>query len=333
MADEWKGALSAYIQQQNKDEVDFRPHSVPTLVTDLDYLVQRGERKAALADWYLRRKAVPLRSETRAKLLREVEHGKDETEVELQFHRAIYYEKGGVTHKEERIDQERLTLLRDNGNWSITRVDIHVAERHPHTGLPYTAQDAYLEIPRAGARPYLNREVLGYGGQSRAKVYNRGEAAAYADRWWNSSNPEFHEFAVDCTNYISQSLFAGGAPINYTGKRESGWWYKGYVGGKEAWSYSWAVANSLERYLSGGGFGTIVVDRPQQLDLGDVIIYDWDGNGAYEHSTIVTAFDAAGMPLVNAHTTNSKHRYWDYRDSYAWTKNTVYRFFHLADRF
>ncbi|MNU44539.1 putative amidase domain protein [compost metagenome] len=333
MAEEWKGALSAYIQQQNKDEVDFRPNAVPTIVTDLDYLIQRGERRQALSEWYDRRKALPLRSETRAKLLRELTNRQDEVQVDLQLHRTIYYEKGGVAHKEERIDVERLTLQREDGNWSIIRVDIQVAERHPHTGLPYTAEDTDLEIPRSLASPYLNREVLGFGGQGRGSTYNRSEAAAYADRWWNSSNPEFQEFAVDCTNFISQSLFAGGAPINYTGKRESGWWYKGYVGGKEAWSFSWSVANSLERYLSGGGLGARVVDRPQQLDLGDVIIYDWDGNGAYEHSTIVTAFDAGGAPLVNAHTTNSKHRYWDYRDSYAWTKNTVYRFFHLADRF
>lgn len=63
--------------------------------------------------------------------------------------------------------------------------------------------------------------------------------------------------------------------------------------------------------------------------MGDVIIYDWDGDGSYQHSTIVTAFDAGGMPLVNAHTTPSKHRYWDYRNSYAWSENTVYRFFGL----
>lgn len=79
--------------------------------------------------------------------------------------------------------------------------------------------------------------------------YRREDAVLYADRWWDGFNPEFAAFEVDCTNYISQSLFAGGAPINYTGKRESGWWYKGYVGDKEAWSYSWSVANALERFL------------------------------------------------------------------------------------
>ncbi|MBP2001711.1 hypothetical protein J2Z69_002756 [Paenibacillus shirakamiensis] len=333
MAEEWKGALSAYIQQQNKDEVDYRPHTVPTVVTDLDYLVQRGERKQMLEAWYKKRKATPLRSETRAKLLREVEQREGEVEIDLEFHRTIYYEKGGVSHKEERIDYERLTLQRENRDWSIIRVVVQVPERHPVTKLPHNEQYTDQDIPIAQGRPYLNNKVLGDGGRSRSSIYKRAEAADYADRWWDKTNPEFADFAVDCTNYISQSLFAGGAPINYTGKRESGWWYKGYVGSKEAWSYSWAVANSLERYLSRGGLGATIVERPEQLDLGDVIIYDWDGKGTYGHSTIVTAFDASGMPLVNAHTTSSKHRYWDYQDSYAWTKNTVHRLFHIADRF
>jgi hypothetical protein len=37
--------------------------------------------------------------------------------------------------------------------------------------------------------------------------------------------------------------------------------------------------------------------------------------------------------LISAHTTNSKNRYWDYRDSYAWTSLTKYRFFHMPDQF
>ncbi|MMZ62195.1 putative amidase domain protein [compost metagenome] len=82
---------------------------------------------------------------------------------------------------------------------------------------------------------------------------------------------------------------------------------------------------------SGRSFDAVPVERPEQLMLGDVISYDWDGDGTFQHSTIVTAFDAGGMPLVNAHTVNARHRYWDYRDSYAWTDRTVYRFYHIAD--
>jgi hypothetical protein len=76
-----------------------------------------------------------------------------------------------------------------------------------------------------------------------------------------------------------------------------------------------------------------MVESADQLQLGDVILYDWNGDYRFQHSTIVTAFDVDGMPLVNANTVASRHRYWDYKDSYAWTEKTRYRLFHLADQF
>ena len=75
------------------------------------------------------------------------------------------------------------------------------------------------------------------------------------------------------------------------------------------------------------------VESAAELALGDVISYDWGGDGRFQHTTIVTAFDANGMPLVNANTVPSRHRYWDYKDSYAYSDRTQYRFFHLQDYF
>ena len=37
------------------------------------------------------------------------------------------------------------------------------------------------------------------------------------------------------------------------------------------------------------------------------------------------------MPLVNAHTFNSRMRYWNYEDSTAYTPNMKYRFFTIVD--
>ncbi|MNW38711.1 Putative amidase domain-containing protein [Fontibacillus panacisegetis] len=334
MAEEWRKILSIYVNQYNQDEVDYRVRTDSQIVTDLDYLMKSGERKRKLEGWYRDRGASPLRCETRARLVREIENRSGEIEVELILGQKIYYEKGGARHQEERMEKQRLTLQREGDGWNVSRVFQPVPERSPAMMLPFLQEkETGYERRNGSPKPFLNHELLG-GGASRSIVYRREDAVLYADRWWDSFNPEFSAFEVDCTNYISQCLFAGGAPINYTGKRESGWWYKGYVGGREAWSYSWSVANALERHLthSNSGLRAELVDRPEQLELGDVIIYDWDGNGSYQHSTIVTAFDAGGMPLVNAHTVPSKHRYWDYRDSYAWNESTVYRFFHIADR-
>lgn len=166
------------------------------------------------------------------------------------------------------------------------------------------------------------------------KIYDRAKAVGYANKWWNSYNSAYRHFEDDCTNYVSQSLFAGGAPMSL-GSRASGWWYKGSGGSGDVWSYSWTVANAFRWFLSNNRAGLIAeeVDSPNQLTLGDVICYDFDGDGKWQHNVIVTAIDISGMPLVNAHSVNSRERYWSYQDSYAWTPKIKYTFFHIADKF
>ncbi|MDO7908247.1 amidase domain-containing protein [Paenibacillus sp. JX-17] len=332
MEKEWKNTLFAYVNQYNQCEIDFRPQAKESVIADLDVLLERGSRMERLQQWYREREAVPLRCETRARLSKLVLDTPEEACVDVSLYIRLFYEKRGMNHREERMEQERLTFTRDGGQWAVTRIERSVPERGLSAGA-YPFEPA--ETVHAHNLPLLNRKVTGPASRSRNARYRREEAVDYADRWWNSSNPEFEAFEVDCTNYISQCLFAGGGPIHYTGRRESGWWYKGLAAGRELWSYSWAVSNSLQRYLDSSTWGLRAeqVERPEQLALGDVIFYDWDGDGTFQHSTIVTAFDAGGMPLVNAHTVSSRHRYWDYKDSYAWNDATVYRFYHIADQF
>jgi hypothetical protein len=158
--------------------------------------------------------------------------------------------------------------------------------------------------------------------------YNRLKAVQYAERWWNSYNPAYKKFENDCTNFISQCLHVGGAPMRGYPNRGNGWWLQ-----QANWSYSWAVANSLRLYLalSKAGLRSKEVSSPDQLLLGDVICYDFEGDGRYNHNTIVTGKDAYGMPLVNAHTYNSRMRYWAYEDSSAYTPNIKYKLFTILD--
>ena len=158
--------------------------------------------------------------------------------------------------------------------------------------------------------------------------YNRLKAVQYAERWWNTYNPAFQKFENNCTNYISQCLRAGEAPMRGHPNRGNGWWYQ-----QRNWSYSWAVAHSLKTYLGNSKSGLRVreVSSPDQLILGDVICYDFEGDGRFNHNTIVTGKDAYGMPLVNANTYNSRMRYWAYEDSSAYTPNIKYKFYAIID--
>ncbi|MGJ7910142.1 amidase domain-containing protein [Neobacillus sp. LXY-1] len=181
---------------------------------------------------------------------------------------------------------------------------------------PIDQTDIGAEIPSTG-----DMERLSY-------AYNRLRAVQYAERWWNSYNPAYKKFENDCTNFISQCLRAGGAPMRGYPNRGNGWWTQ-----TNNWSYSWAIAHSLRLYLpkSQSGLRAREVNSPDQLLLGDIICYDFEGDGRFNHNTIVTGKDANGMPLVNAHTYNSRQRYWAYEDSSAYTPNIKYKFYSIMD--
>lgn len=192
--------------------------------------------------------------------------------------------------------------------------DGKIKDHIPLTSKPHAGKMLPFEIP------HRNVEQLD------VRSYDRRKAVQYAERWWNDSNPNFRVFDVDCTNFISQCLLAGGGWMHGKSNREDGWWYSG-----DSWSFSWAVAHSMRWYLSGAEKSIVgtEVERADQLQLGDVICYDFDGGGRWDHTTIVVAKDTNNMPLVNAHTDNSRHRYWSYADSTAWTPNIVYKFFNI----
>ncbi|WP_209124250.1 amidase domain-containing protein [Alkalihalobacillus sp. BA299] len=157
--------------------------------------------------------------------------------------------------------------------------------------------------------------------------YDRREAVRYAERWWNDYNPAYRKFKDNCTNFISQCLKAGGAPMVGYPNRSKGWWYQG-----NNWSYSWSVAHALRWYLSGAKLGLRGVEMSSASELlpGDLICYDFNGNGRWQHNTMVVTKDENGEPLVNAQTTNSRLRYWKYEDSTAWTPNIKYKFFRIT---
>ncbi|WP_276356670.1 amidase domain-containing protein [Cohnella caldifontis] len=351
---DWKNALFAYVSSVNE----------AGLRGDDDFLSKvkdpaHRRRLSARLSESLRREAERgirvSRSEVRTRIERRFGGGKD-VAVDVSMHVVRTCEQRGISWQEERVERERIRFVFAAGRWEIDTAEPLAGEgmRRVHAPVPeddpeelFERRDAMPSVPLIHVGPQRgNRSKVyagggpdgayGYDPYRRGIPYRRAEAVAYAERWWNEMNPAYEGFEVNCTNYVSQCLFAGQAPMNYTGKRESGWWYKGRLNGREWWSFSWAVADGLQRFLSlprGYGLRAEAVDSPDWLQLGDVICYDWDGYGRFGHNTIVTAFAPDGTPLVNANTVSSRHRYWDYRDSYAWTGKTRYRFFHIADEF
>ncbi|MBB6731279.1 amidase domain-containing protein [Cohnella zeiphila] len=350
----WREALVEYVNARNEEDL-LGPSASYRRVPDPLHRSRLLGRQAGLSRRGGASRVKPVRSEIRARLLHRSEKP-SEAVCDVRLHLLHSY----GAWQEERMETERIAFVRGSRGWRIDRIEPLLTENRAEAWQPEGDAEELVGYEHAviPSVPYLNpaatqsfksRVYAGPGAAAgrgdgwfdpskRAARYRREEAAAYADRWWDRPNPEYEEFEVNCTNFVSQCIFAGGAPMNYTGRREAGWWYRGRDKGRELWSYSWAVANGLQSYFSHSyshsyGLRAEAMESPKDLMPGDVICYDWSGTGLYQHNTVVTAFTPDGMPLVNANTVPSRHRYWDYRDSYAWTEQTRYRFYHIADEF
>ena len=120
----------------------------------------------------------------------------------------------------------------------------------------------------------------------------------YARRWaffYFFAYYNFENIGGDCTNFISQCLYAGGAVMNYT--KDTGWYYNSPSDRAAAWTgveqfYRFIVTNT-----GTGPFGSVVA--LEQAAAGDVI--QLSTNGRFHHSLLVIDV-RQGVPYVAAHT-------------------------------
>lgn len=256
-----------------------------------------------------------------------------EARISLVERSRFFYRQGGrffdeQIHRPHRILLKRRSRRGSMGPWKIAADDCP-QETARLDGLPPGSTDVR---PIAGGSSEMDAMGLRLSPETPGGIsYNRAAVRDYAARWWNGANPAYRTFGVDCTNFVSQSVRAGDAPMTF-GARHQGWWYRGP---NNQWSFSWSVAHSLRWYLgtSRRGLRATEVERARDLRVGDVISYDFTGDGHFEHSTVVVGHDAAGEPLVAAHTASAFNRFWDYQTSPAFSQNIVYKFFHVADVF
>lgn len=135
--------------------------------------------------------------------------------------------------------------------------------------------------------------------------YNRTQAVEYAQRWALSRNPLFENYAGiggDCTNFVSQSIYAGSCVMNYT--PTFGWYYISPTNRAPAWTGVQFLYNFLTSNESAGPFASEV--NPGELELGDVIQLA-NEEGVYYHTVLVTGFDETGY-LVSAHSNDALNR-------------------------
>jgi len=126
----------------------------------------------------------------------------------------------------------------------------------------------------------------------------------YAKKYAYDYNPAYYDFSLlggDCTNFVSQCLFAGGIKMNYS---ELGWYYISLNNRAPAWTgvnefWNFGIKNN------GAGFFLAPCDL-RSLDLGDII--QLGNSSTFYHSLIVTGVSSSPYSeeiLVSAHDSNA----------------------------
>ena len=173
--------------------------------------------------------------------------------------------------------------------------------------------------------------------------YNGSAAAAAADKYYNGrEEPGFTGIADDCQNFVSQSLWAGRLKMvgDWPHTDDLYWWYERYVGNH---NNAWTASQNFENYLSlnpndlyEGTWGPAQARMPYTPDTvttGDVIFYDWDGDGHIDHTAIQTGYgptrDGLNGNYIDQHTPARLHTFWSGITYNTHFRQTKYTFFHI----
>ena len=144
------------------------------------------------------------------------------------------------------------------------------------------------------------------------KPYNRENAVAYARKYAFSQNSLFANFAGiggNCTNFVSQCIYAGSCEMNFT--PTFGWYYVSPTDRAPAWSsvesfYDF-ITGAPSFAMENGGVGPYGQEVGRaEVQAGDVVQLA-DREGDFYHTLIVTEI-RGGEILVAAHSDDALDR-------------------------
>ncbi len=139
--------------------------------------------------------------------------------------------------------------------------------------------------------------------------YNREGAVSYARLFALSRNPHFYDFSGlggDCTNFVSQCLYAGSGQMNYS--HPLGWYYINSNRRSPSWTGVPYLYQYLTRKLGIGPIGQVV--PISEVQPGDVSQFG-NEEGLFYHSQCIVSVGAQpdfSNILVCAHTNDSLDR-------------------------
>lgn len=164
--------------------------------------------------------------------------------------------------------------------------------------------------------------------------YSGSTAATYATTWWNKTNNTSYPYYAtyygqststnnlndlpsgasgqsnprrgwnDCTNFVSQAIYAGGISTIKTGlinphSNVNNWYYS-----NSKPSHTWGGAHNFYQHFSSRAG---VASSSGDLQVGDAVSVDFTGDGSIDHTIIITKTTGttSDKQFVTYHTTDS----------------------------
>lgn len=157
-----------------------------------------------------------------------------------------------------------------------------------------------------------------------ASATSREAAVKWATE--NYAKPQL-AFMSECTIFVSRALWAAGLKQTRTwtnATRESD-----LQGGYGAWNWvtqssvpskAATVAQTFVDDITASGQAERIPitwsdNTASGAQLGDVIAYDWEGDGHIDHVALVTSVNGQGYPSVSQKTSDQLNRYWSWSNN------------------
>ncbi|MET9843946.1 amidase domain-containing protein [Streptomyces ossamyceticus] len=202
-----------------------------------------------------------------------------------------------LTFKADRQGNWRLTDIRDTGQGGLA---VNTLSK-PALVRGATASDTMPNAPRAATTRWAAAVP------KTGTAYDYKAMAAYAEKYWNVYNKDYPDYSGhgaggDCTNFVSQSLKAGGW------KHVPGYVYDytKWFGNADIQSDSFVGVNEWS-WFAQNSKRTTPLANVFQLEVGDVLQMDFDRDGSKDHTMIVT-YKRGGVPYVTYHSNNTLRR-------------------------
>ncbi len=141
------------------------------------------------------------------------------------------------------------------------------------------------------------------------KAYDRAQAVAYAHKWAYLRNPKYYDFSStggDCTNFVSQCIFAGSNAMNYTPLY--GWYYVSLNNRSPSWTGVQYLYNFL---TTNRGIGPYGYEVPlSDIEPGDIVQFSTVREQIHHTAMVVQVGQTPSLDnvMVATHTNDADFR-------------------------